>query len=99
MQESKYYIVCEQSTICCVQTFQDAFFFTFCMYYVFNLEYPKHSQNLLFLAQDHILGYPDNTYKLHIGVNRPEKILLKFHLFASFINLYNLVRDKILVKI
>ena len=55
-----YYIVCEQKVFLKANSFSDALYYCFAVYYSFNLEYPRQAHNVLCFFQDCILNYPDS---------------------------------------
>ncbi len=57
----QYFIVTEQRILCEIPTLQDALFYTFGSYYIFNLTYPKETEKILFFFQDYILQHPDSV--------------------------------------
>ena len=58
-QKSQYFVVTEKKVLCEVPSFQDALFYTFACYYVFNLAYPKECEKVLFFFQDYVVQHPD----------------------------------------
>ena len=47
--------------LCEVPTLQDALFFVFAAYYVFNLSCPKETEKIVFFFQDYIIQHPDSV--------------------------------------
>ena len=51
----QYFVVAEQRVLCEVPSLQDALFYTFASYYIFNLAYAKETEKILFFFQDYIV--------------------------------------------
>ena len=45
-QKRQYFVITEKQVLCEVPCLQDALFYTFAAYYVFNLAYPKECEML-----------------------------------------------------
>lgn len=60
-QKRQYFVVTENKVLCEVPSLQDALFYTFASYYVFNLAYPKECEKLLFFLQDYVVQHPDSV--------------------------------------
>ena len=46
-KKRQYFVVCEKVVLYEVPSIQDALFYTFASYYVFNLAYPKECEKVL----------------------------------------------------
>ena len=60
-QKRQYFVITESKVLCEVPSLQDALFYTFASYYVFNLAYPKECEKLFFFLQDYIVQHPDSV--------------------------------------
>ena len=60
-QKRQYFVVSEKKVLCEVPALQDALFYVFAAYYVFNLAYPKDCEKLLFFLQDYVIQHPDSV--------------------------------------
>ena len=57
----QYFVVAERRVVCEVPSLQDALFYTFASYYIFNLAYAKETEKILFFFQDYIILHPDSV--------------------------------------
>ena len=60
-ERRQYFVVTELRVLCEVPTLQDALFYAFGSYYIFNLAYPKEIEKVLYFFQDYIIQHPDST--------------------------------------
>ena len=52
----QYFIVTECRVLCEIPTLQDALFYAFAAYYIFNLTYPKETEKILFFFKITLLS-------------------------------------------
>ena len=56
----QYFVLIEHRVLCQVPSLQHALYIMFSAFYVFHLEYPKQTKNVMFFFQDYIVAHPDS---------------------------------------
>ena len=76
----QYFIVTEHRILCEIPTLQDALFYTFGSYYIFNLAHPKEMEKVLFFFPGLHYSTPDSVGRSSMYLAMASDIKITFKL-------------------